>query len=68
MTPWSCSPSFISSFIHQNASLWKQELALLSEISVTQPNAAYAAFVHGVVSKWNYVFTNVCMYVISGSL
>ena len=28
---------------------------MLSDISVTHPHAAYAAFVHGVVNKWNYL-------------
>jgi len=27
----------------------------LSDISVTQPHAAYAAFAHGFISKWNYL-------------
>jgi len=27
----------------------------LSDISVTQPHAAYVAFVHGFISKWNYL-------------
>ena len=49
------TPSFIASFVNEKVSLWKKELALLSDISVTQPHAAYAAFVHGVVSKWNYL-------------
>ena len=49
------TPSFIASFVDEKVSLWKKELALLSDISVTQPHAAYAAFVHGVVSKWNYL-------------
>ena len=35
--------------------MWQHELNILSDFSVTQPHAAYAAFVHGVVSKWNYL-------------
>ena len=35
--------------------LWELELTLLSDISVTQPHAAYSAFIHGVFSKWNYL-------------
>ena len=40
---------------------------MLSDISVTQPNAAYAAFVHGVVSKWNYLvrcIPNLCDFLL----
>ena len=47
------SPSFVASFVTQKVSLWKQELTVLSDISVTQPHAAYAAFVHSVISKWS---------------
>ena len=28
---------------------------VLADISVTQPHAAYAAFTHGVISRWNYL-------------
>ena len=45
------SPSFVASFVTQKVSLWTRELTVLSDISVTHPHAAYAAFVHGVVSK-----------------
>ena len=38
------------SFFTQKVSLWKQELTVLSDISVTQPHAAYT-FVHGVISN-----------------
>ena len=55
MTSWGSSgfPSFVVSFVTQKVSLWKQELTVLSDISVTQPHATYAAFVHSVISKWS---------------
>ena len=35
---------------------WKREVERLSEIATTQPQAAYAALTHGLVSmKWTYV-------------
>ena len=51
-------PSFIASFVDQKVSLWKQELTLLSEISVTQPYAAYTCFIVLLVSEitWLDVF------------
>ena len=61
------SSSFVASFVHQKVSLWQQELTTLSDFSVTQPHAAYAAFVHGVVSRWNYLITcipNVCEFLL----
>ena len=35
-------------------SQWIHGLPQLSLIAVTQPHAAYAVFVHGLSSKWNY--------------
>ena len=61
------SSSFVASFVHQKVSLWQQELTTLSDFSVTQPHAAYAAFVHGVVSRWNYLIRcipNVCEFLL----
>ena len=61
------TPSFIASFVNEKVSLWKKELTLLSDISVTQPHAAYAAFIHGVVSKWNYLvrcIPNLCDFLL----
>ena len=62
------SPSFVASFVTQKVSLWKQELTILSDISVTQPHAAYAAFVHGIISKWNYLvrcIPDICGFLLS---
>ena len=49
------SPSFVSSFVRERVSTWTRELDLLSDISVTHPHAAYAAFTHGFIGKWNYL-------------
>ena len=34
---------------------WVGEVSLLSAIAITQPHAAYAAFTHGLSSKWSYL-------------
>ena len=34
---------------------WAKEVDLLSDISITHPHAAYAAFPHGFVGRWNYL-------------
>ena len=47
--------SFVSSFVNHKVSVWKHELEVLADISVTQPYVAYAAFTHGVISRWNYL-------------
>ena len=63
MSSWSCSGfsliNFVVSFVTQKISLWKQELTIVSDVSVSQPHVAYAAFVHGVISKWNYLSVEV---------
>ena len=47
---------------HSYASLFKtkwnvglNEMETLSKIAETQPHAVYAAFTHGLFSKWNYL-------------
>ena len=47
--------SFVTLFVTQKVSVWKHELEVLSEISVTQPHSAYAAFTHGVIGRSNYL-------------
>ena len=49
------SPSFVTSFVKERVSTWAKELDLLSDISITHPHAAYAAFTHGFIGKWNYL-------------
>ena len=34
---------------------WCDEMRLLSAIATTQPHAAFAAFTHGLLSKWSYL-------------
>ena len=35
--------------------MWVEELERLSSIAITQPHAAFAAFIHGLTSKWMYL-------------
>ena len=49
------SPSFVASFVKERVSTWAKELDLLSDISITHPHAAYSAFTHGFIGKWNYL-------------
>ena len=48
-----------SSFVRQNVKRkvegWVNEVKKLSKIAETQPHAAYAAYTHGLSSKWNYL-------------
>ena len=49
------SESFVHSFDSEKVSGWITEIELLSQISLTQPHSAYAAFTHGLSSKWTYL-------------
>jgi len=47
--------SFVTSFVTQKVSVWKHELDVLSDVSLTQPHAAYSAFTHSFIGRWNYL-------------
>ena len=50
------SPSFVTTFVEGKVAGQCKEVEMLSEIAQSQSYAAYAAFVHGLVDKWSYVF------------
>ena len=43
---------FIESYVKNKVSEWVHEIEVLSTFAVTQPHAAYAAFTHGLTSRW----------------
>ena len=47
--------SYIDQFVAEKIAQWAGEVSLLSAIAITQPHAAYAAFTHGLLSKWSYL-------------
>lgn len=49
------SQEFIEQFIADKVERWIDELSLLVDIAKNQPHAAFAAFVHGYVHKFNYL-------------
>ena len=42
---------FIEEYVKQKVLEWKKELERLSTIAISQPQAAYAAFTHGIINK-----------------
>ena len=48
------SEEFKAIYCQEKVSLWCQELEKLSRIAQNQPQAAYAAFVHGYKHKFTY--------------
>ena len=49
------SRPFVECYVEEKVSKWKKELEHLSNIALTQPQAAYTAFTHGIKSKWIYL-------------
>ena len=48
------SSHYIRDYTQDCITNWTQGLSRLSSIAASQPHAAYAVFVHGFTSKWNY--------------
>ena len=46
---------YIQSFLTNKVNEWSEEMSLLATIAQVQPQAAYAAFTHGLTSKWLYL-------------
>ena len=47
--------SYTSEFVTGKVEQWTKELKSLAKIAASQPHAAYAAYTHGMVSKWSYI-------------
>ena len=50
------SDSFMAEYTDGQVAEWCDGLSRLAAIADTQPHAAYSAFLHGFLSKWNYFF------------
>ena len=48
------SRCFTEAFVSEKVESWSYCVGLLSDIAKVHPHAAYAAFVHGMCSKWTY--------------
>ena len=49
------TPEYTNKFTSEKIDQLSSELRLLSEIAITQPHAAFAAFSHGFSSRWSYL-------------
>lgn len=47
--------SFVKQFVQRKVEGWVREVEKLSNFAATQPHAAYAAFTHGLMLRWNYL-------------
>ena len=46
---------FLNSYVQNKVSKWVGEMEKLSEIAITQPQAAYTAFTHVFLHRWSYI-------------
>ena len=46
-------------YVDDKVASWVEEIDSLCQIAQSQPHAAYAAFTHGVMSKWNFVLRTI---------
>ena len=49
------SVPFMEEYLKHKVDEWRMEVEKIAEVAGSQPQAAYAAFVHGTINKWNYV-------------
>ncbi len=49
------SRTFTEEYVTNKVQGWVQEITRLAEVATTQPHAAYAAFTHGLSSRWSYI-------------
>ena len=47
--------TFVEEYVHSKVAGWIQEVKRLSLVALSPPHAAYAAFTHGLSSRWVYV-------------
>ena len=53
------SLDFRKQFVDQKVQEWCNEVRVLSSIAHSKPQAAYAAFTHGMISKWTFLLRTV---------
>ena len=53
------STEFVKKFVKKKVAEWCEEVICLSTIAKRERQAAYAAFVHGVIHRWNYILRTI---------
>ena len=49
------SMAFRDEFVSGKVKSWCKKVELLSQIALSHPHAAFAAYVHGQASQWSYI-------------
>ena len=53
------TPTFAEEYVAGKIEKWTAEISSLSKLALSQPHAAYTAFVHGLVGRWRYVMRTI---------
>ena len=53
------SRTFVEEFVSKKVATWVTDVKQLAEIAHTQPQAAYAAYIHGLSSRWLFLLCTV---------
>ena len=49
------TPAFVTSYLQQKVEEWSTQVHRLSQYAITEPQAAYSAYVYGLQSKWTFL-------------
>ena len=49
------SKSFAEEYVSNKVEGWTKDVKNLAQIALSQPHAAYAAFIHGLSNRWSYL-------------
>ena len=49
------NPDYVQSFVSNKVNSWMEEINVLSDVALSQPHAALAAFTHGMIHKFTYL-------------
>ena len=53
------TPSFVDDYVAAKVEMWKEEIEALVKIAEIYPHAAYAAFIHSIKGKWQFIMRTV---------
>ena len=53
------SNTFTEEYVNDKVQGWTKDIMNLAEVASSQPHAAYAAYVHGLSSRWSYLLRTV---------
>ena len=53
------SYSFTKEYVSRKVREWSEEVQQLAHIAISQHHAAYAAFTHGLSSRWTYLLRTI---------